>query len=397
MSASLLVGLVLTFAKSDASELQLTVTLASAATASIDLEAAGRPLESRGHDRPATRHLFAAIPTPSTEPLTYVLRVAGEPPRRETIRPLFTEPLFVALYGDSRDGPGPHRTLVEAIDRAGPQLVIHTGDLVHQAGDRVGWVNHLSASLPLSSRVPVILSLGNHELWQPWDRPPSERLDAIAEILAEIPPPEDLLARKLGVGPQTFHVRVGKHLFVSIDSNAPIGAGSPQLRFLEAVLDEGGYDTSFVSLHHGPISSGPHGGHPDGAALIALAEKKGVTAILSGHDHLYERIAQKNVSYVISGGGGAPLYERRALTLGSLAFASSYNWVSLVLEGPRARLQAKSLEGVVLDHGELPVGVDVAAEDRRVLLGPALGAAVLLAVLLFGLARLALARGPGSR
>src|SRR5690606_5790505 len=41
-----------------------------------------------------------------------------------------------------------------------------------------------------------------------------------------------------------------------------------------------------------------------------LFEKYGVSALFSGHDHVYSRAEHNGVRYFVSGGGGAPLYPR---------------------------------------------------------------------------------------
>ena len=42
-----------------------------------------------------------------------------------------------------------------------------------------------------------------------------------------------------------------------------------------------------------------------------LFEKYQVSAVFSGHDHVYERADHNGIHYFVSGGGGAPLYPRR--------------------------------------------------------------------------------------
>lgn len=61
-----------------------------------------------------------------------------------------------------------------------------------------------------------------------------------------------------------------------------------------------------VMLHQSPFSSGDHGSFP---RLQWPFQAWGADAVLSGHDHGYERIL-KNVSfpYFVNGIGGASLY-----------------------------------------------------------------------------------------
>ena len=65
-----------------------------------------------------------------------------------------------------------------------------------------------------------------------------------------------------------------------------------------------------VVVHHGLQSSGPHGSnkllHDANVAQLLRAHK--IDLVISGHDHIYERGFADGLSYLVSGGGGAPVY-----------------------------------------------------------------------------------------
>lgn len=348
MSASILVGAILTFASTDGTQLQLTVSLSKPATAALSW---GDLVQSS--TGAAVRHVFRDLPAPKT-PITYALSIAGERERRVGVKPLGDAThLRIAVYGDSRQGDAAHRLILGQIAARDPDVIVHTGDVVLYANDEEGWLRHLSASLPLSERIPLILSLGNHELYAP---NPRDGVDpgGSRRAMREIPPPADALARAAGAPTAVFYVRVGPALFISLDSNTSLAEGSAQYRFLEDTLKQKGEARYvFASFHQGPLSSGPHGPHPDGPGLVRLFERGGVTASLAGHDHVYERIVQNGITYLVSGGGGAPLYPRARFTNGSRAFASTYNWVLITIDGPRVDFEAFSLEGATLDRGTI--------------------------------------------
>ena len=350
MSATgLILGAVLTFATTDGAALSLTVSLSETATASL---AWGGQVYTSSTAQ--LRHRFTPLPVPVGAPLTYALRAGRGAPHRATVKPFPQDGLRIAVYGDSRDGRGPHQQIMEAIRAADPHVLVHTGDVVQRAGVRSEWASYLATSLPVSDHVPVVLALGNHELYQPWDLPPEARVDALAEAMAQVPPPDDPEARAAGAGPAAFHVQVGPVLLVSLNSNVRMGAGSQQLRFLaEASARTPTARFRLAAMHHGPASSGAHGPHRDAAAMIAAFKEAGVMLSLAGHDHLYERIARDGVTYVISGGGGAPLYQQKHLEVGSQAFASTYNWTMVTVRGDALALESFSLEGAALDRATL--------------------------------------------
>src|SRR5262249_45007735 len=62
-----------------------------------------------------------------------------------------------------------------------------------------------------------------------------------------------------------------------------------------------------VFFHHAPYDSGTKHRTEIHMRQWAL-EQSGVTAVLSGHEHVYERLSIKNVPFFINGIGGAKLF-----------------------------------------------------------------------------------------
>jgi hypothetical protein len=372
---SALVGAVLTYGAVDGSRLQLTVSISEPATVALSWG----DLERRAFV--GAPHTFGDLPAP-TSTLTYSLAFGTERRTFEVRPPRGT--FDIAVYGDSRGGTGPHAALIEQIATWHPDVVIHTGDVIQWAGDTNGWARHLATTLPLTTSIPVVLALGNHELWEYWQAPRTGSATPLEEAMRQIPPPPDPIATEAGVFPSCFHVRVGSVLIVSMDSNQALGADTRPFAFLTEVLRRhADAETKLVTMHHGPRSSGHHGGHPDGEALLELGRAMGVDAFLAGHDHVYERLEDRGIAVIVTGGGGAPLYDRERVVRGSRAFTPAYNWVALEV-GSEIDLTARTVEGVVLDRARLGL-----AEDRpRWVFPSVIGAAVLF----FGAALRAIVR-----
>lgn len=377
MSATLL-GAVLSFMSVDGSTLELTLMLDVPAAVAV------RWGDERRTSPSAREHHFRGLRTPTSEAIAYQVEVDGLEAYAEAVEPPCRDGhCRLAVYGDDRDGPGPHQALIEGLEADLPTIILNTGDIVRHNDDETGWKSHLGTTLRIGRRVPVILALGNHELYT-MGRP----ADARRRVLSTYPAPQDPLAESLGLPSGVFRVMVGDALFIVLDSNTPLGPGSPQRSFVEQALDGRGKARHvFVALHHGPVSAGSHGGHPEGAGLSELFTRAGVTAVFSGHDHTYQRIVRGGVSYVVTGGGGAPLYEWRHPIPGVQAFSSTYNWVSLALTPSSALLSSYSIEGALLDRAELTAASHapiVDPKDTLAVLALAIGAAV-SASLLFGL------------
>jgi hypothetical protein len=350
MSTALL-GIALTFATVDGKTLELTATLTTPATCALDWGAL-----TVASTAARSRHAFGPLPVPEGAPIRYRLHVGAEPLKVESVAPIGgPDHLRFALYGDSRDGAGPHAGLVEEMLAEKPELLIHTGDAVHDTADAESFATHLRTTLELAARTPLIFAPGNHEIIEPkggWKG--AAPVDGLGRMLDAIPPPKDPLREATQAPRSAFHVRVGPALFIAIDSNEPLSAGSPGRKFLEAALAErGDARFVFVAAHQGPLSSGPHGGHVEAPSLLPLFTERKLTAFLAGHDHDYERLERDGVTYLVSGGGGAPLYPKMGVAPGSKAFASTYNWVLLTLAGPEATLEARSLEGALLDRATI--------------------------------------------
>ncbi len=91
-----------------------------------------------------------------------------------------------------------------------------------------------------------------------------------------------------------------------------------------------------------------------------------VTALLSGHDHVYSRVVIDHsvdkvmdhpVTQFISGGAGAPLYRRNNKVPWNSAvrkFAAVYHYVIFTVTGQNISFETIDLNGNVIDHGTLP-------------------------------------------
>lgn len=94
------------------------------------------------------------------------------------------------------------------------------------------------------------------------------------------------------------------HLFVlDSDEAEPDGrsADSIQAQWLQTQMAASTAPWKVVALHHLPYSSGHHGDDPEVQWPFA---DWGATAVLSGHQHSYERIQRHDILYFVNGLGG---------------------------------------------------------------------------------------------
>jgi MYXO-CTERM domain-containing protein len=129
-------------------------------------------------------------------------------------------------------------------------------------------------------------------------------------------------------------------MFIALDSNS-VGDAA-QKTFLTGRLAAARADDTirhvFVWFHHSAYSVGDHGDSSSvKQAWVPLFDDPAnkVTAVFSGHDHIYNRLTDgSKVVYVVSGGAGANLYGTSGSSAAqSIVARSTYNFVALHIAG----------------------------------------------------------------
>ena len=154
---------------------------------------------------------------------------------------------------------------------------------------------------------------------------------------------------------------LGAWHIVSLNSNSGAASwGAAQEEWLRQDLKANPASCVLAYWHHPRFSSGRnHGDQPHMDALYKIIYQHGVSVLVSGHDHIYERFAPQNpqgkadakgVRQFIAGTGGAPLYQigavkpnsevRNGNFHGVLAFTlnpTSYDWEFIPVAGQTFR------------------------------------------------------------
>lgn len=237
----------------------------------------------------------------------------------------------ILVYGDSRTNHFVHQDVVDLMVQSEPVAVFHTGDLVEDGLDPEQWEIFFHITEALMRTVEFYPALGNHEknspiFFEKFDLPNNERWYCV-----------DL---------DPIH-------FVVLDSNADTEPTSNQYLWLVDDLGNLPDHTKFVIVlfHHPPYSSGRHGGDEKGLinTWVPVFESRGVDLVFNGHDHNYERSLVNSVYYIVSGGGGAPLYGKENFNPYSQVFIKSYHFCRLSLEGDRLDVEVISRDGETID------------------------------------------------
>ena len=114
-------------------------------------------------------------------------------------------------------------------------------------------------------------------------------------------------ATVLGSGKKYFTYVDGSTRFIALNGNDP--NSRTQRAFLQRTLRLAKEPVKIVSVHQPLYTAGMHAPSYDARRMWEpLFRKYGVSLVLQGHNHDYERITTRGVTYITSGGGGAGLY-----------------------------------------------------------------------------------------
>jgi hypothetical protein len=220
------------------------------------------------------------------------------------------------VYGDSRTQPEVHaRVASAAAATCDPAFVLTTGDAVPSSSARqsVWRKQFFEPADPLLRETWFLITQGNHD-----------NRNQLLSLYFEAPgggQVEDYYSFDWG----PVHV-------TTINTNKDYRPGSEQYRFLEWDFANTARPFKVFFGHHPAYSSGYHGSNKKMQKYLQpLFEANGVKLVFAGHDHSYERTVINGITYIVSGGGGAPLHEQRTLSKnpGSLVFVKANNFVQV--------------------------------------------------------------------
>jgi tartrate-resistant acid phosphatase type 5 len=141
------------------------------------------------------------------------------------------------------------------------------------------------------------------------------------------------------------------HFFaIDSDSHEPDGVGmsSAQAQWLQQKLAVATEPWKIVFFHHPPYSSGQHG-RVDW--MQWPFEEWGASAVLSGHDHTYERLQIGNIPYFINGLGGGPIYAFIHQEPGSqVRYDADYGAMLVTADEQKMTFQFYTRKGELIDE-----------------------------------------------
>jgi acid phosphatase type 7 len=265
--------------------------------------------------------------------------LADAPPRLEVVVADPSAPLTFIAYGDTRftqrDGVAnavARRALVARVASEKPAAVFIGGDLVYEGSNPEDYEIFRSETAVWSqAKIPIFPALGNHE-FRGCDKDLSP---CLANWWTAVPS-----------GVRSFRwysVTLGpKILVLVLDSDSSLKPGSEQLTWFERQITNPGSQVEFVFvvLHYPPVRDPIFPRAKDEKEIARYLSKhthslQARVVVVSSHIHNYERFRRGDVTYLVSGGGGAkPVPVLRLFgELSKLHAAENFHYIRFRLEG----------------------------------------------------------------
>ncbi len=240
----------------------------------------------------------------------------------------------IIAFGDTRSSYVVHNEIVKMIDNESADLVIHTGDMINVTTQIQSWLAFLFIENQLWDNGTEFFAVrGNHE-YEKWI------FNSIFRT------PED----------KTYYVfdRMGIQ-FIMLDAgwhDNLMHDEEKQLAWLKEtiVLDK---DKPKIILMHAPMETTGKYTKFYREGLHELFLENNVIATLSAHVHSYERSDRDGIQYIVTAGGGAPMYPATYENEYSVIRRPYNHYVRITRDNSSAgayRFEAINIDGKVFDN-----------------------------------------------
>ncbi len=204
------------------------------------------------------------------------------------------------VFGDSK-GSDYLQDVLKISDKLNPQFCITTADLVNKGAGKNGEKEYKELdenSGWFFRKYPTWPTLGNHEVYD---------IKYTIDYESGVKNFGDFF----GLKNPYYSFTYGNAKFIALDW-IKVSESEERLKWLEKELKEAQGKHIFIFKHRPYYTVGSKSYKDvEGKSTVAtkLFTKYKVTAVFSGHDHLYYRTYRDNVHYIISSGAGASIYK----------------------------------------------------------------------------------------
>ncbi|MFX1328447.1 MAG: purple acid phosphatase family protein [Promethearchaeota archaeon] len=225
-----------------------------------------------------------------------------------------TTSLKFLVYGDSRSQQEERTELTKKIMQNFDDIkfLVHTGDIINDGTNQTLWNNYFNDVEIITKKIPGFYIEGNHEAQS-------------QKMYDNIPLPSN------GINSRYYNFSIGPISFIGLNTERDISEQTTWLEKTLKFIDQDNDTLWKIVYMHQPIFNSRYS-RTDRTDLIAtwcpLFEKYDIDFIFAGHNHYYERsypmntfkeyddsehynfMNPKELMYFITGGAGAPLYDR---------------------------------------------------------------------------------------
>jgi predicted phosphodiesterase len=248
-----------------------------------------------------------------------------------------------AVLGDTRSGVSTHKQIIKQMVAMEPDFFLHTGDMVESGRFDSEWNRFFKIEGPLLRIAPFYPTLGNHEEYD------AGLANSLYLDVFHLPGNELWYA---------FDYGNARFICLKVDAN-PRDDFSPdaeQMLWLEQQLAGNEAPWLFVYFHVGVFTS-----RSEDALEIEMREKivpifeaYDVDVVFMGHHHSYERILVNGITYIVTAGGGASLYEFSQPEPDSQAAILAHHFVAIEVDGDRLHAKVIDQRGKIIESFDLP-------------------------------------------
>lgn len=233
----------------------------------------------------------------------------------------------IIIYGDTRSSYKIHNKIAKMIDDENSQMVLFTGDVASNSHNFIHFLHQGIIEYRLWKKIEYYPTRGNHE--------------------------DDLFYYKF-----FFNLPNGK-TYYSFDRN--------NMHFIVLDIIDGGQDIDdeqfswlvndlesnkekpvSISLHLPLFTSGHY--YPyDNKKLLSLIEKYNVLFVFSAHVHCYEHSYYKGTHFIVTAGGGAPLYRETIENPYKVVRIQKHHYCILTSNNDEYTINVKDIDGNIID------------------------------------------------
>ncbi len=263
------------------------------------------------------------------------------------------EPFHFAVLGDTRSRHDVHQKIVNRIIGEDPLFVVNTGDLVGNGNNMNDWEHFFRINDQLMRHTPYYTVLGNHEhdsdnYYNFFSMPGNEAYyfftvgDALFVVL-------DMEGEHFSA-PEYMSEESADAFWANIS----IEYFKEEKQWLENLLTlnaDAGY--IFVFFHptfYSIKSSRVEEAEQRRAFWGDIFERHGVNAVLNGHDHYYHHAEHGGTHYIVTAGGGAPLYDTDAIQPETVKYQKIEHYMRIDVGLENAKMTAVDINGETIEE-----------------------------------------------